>query len=133
MLFVVVAREQVDTQSTQDTLAREHAKHGRHEHVDKQDTLACQQVSTQGTLAHEHVSTQGTLARQHVSTKVTLTGEYVGTEDTLASEHVFSTQGTQFSRLGKRRLNSNNENHWLHVSEYKLLEYYSSNMDIQDF
>ena len=122
MLFVVVAREQVDTQSTQDTLAREHAKHGRHEHVDKQDTLACQQVSTQGTLA-----------RQHVSTQVTLTRKYVGTENTLASEHVFSTQGTQFSRLGKRRLNSSNENHWLHVSEYKLLEYYSSNMDIQDF
>ena len=76
---------------------------------------------------------QGTLARQHVSTQVTLTREYVGTEDTLASEHVFSTQGTQFSRLGRRRLNSNNENHWLHASEYKLLEYYSSNMDMQDF
>ena len=133
MLFAFVTREQVDTQSTQGTLAREHAKHARHEHVDKQDTSACKHVSMQGTLAHEHVSTQGTLARQHVSTQVTLTREYVGTEDTLASKHVFSTQGTQFSRLGRRRLNSNNENHWLHVSEYKLLEYYSSNMDIQDF
>ena len=42
----------------------------------------------QGTLAREHISTQGTLARDHVST-----------QGTLAREHVFSTQGTQFSRL----------------------------------
>ena len=133
MLFLVIAHEQVDTQSMQGMLAREHAKHARHEHVDMQDTSACQHVSTQNTLAHEHVSTEGTLARQHVSTQGTLTREHVSTEDTLASEHVFSTQGTQFSRLGRRRLNSNNESHWLHVSEYKLLEYYSSNMDMQDF
>ena len=34
---------------------------------------------------------------------------------------------------GRRRVNSNNESHWLQVSAYKLLEYYSSNMDIQNF
>ena len=39
-------------------------------------------------LAREHVSMQGTLAREHLSTQGTLT-----------REHVFSTQGTQFSRL----------------------------------
>ena len=33
---------------------------------------------------------------------------------------------------GRRRLNSNNESQWLQVSEYKLLEYYSSNMDMQN-
>ena len=32
---------------------------------------------------------------------------------------------------GRRRQNSNNESHWLQVSAYKLLEYYSSNMDKQ--
>ena len=30
-----------------------------------------------------------------------------------------------------RRLNSNKESHWLQVSTYKLLEYYSSNMNMQ--
>ena len=53
-------------------------------------------VSVQGTLAPEHVSTQGTLAREHVSTQDTLTREHLST---LAREHVFSTRGTQFSRL----------------------------------
>ena len=33
----------------------------------------------------------------------------------------------------RRILNSNNESHWLQVSAYKLLEYYSSNMDMQNF
>ena len=33
---------------------------------------------------------------------------------------------------GRRRLNSNNESHWLQVSAYKLLGYYSSNMDMQN-
>ena len=28
---------------------------------------------------------------------------------------------------------SNNESRWLQVSAYKLLEYYSSNMDMQNF
>ena len=28
----------------------------------------------------------------------------------------------------RRRLNSNNETHWLQVSAYKLLEYYLSNI-----
>ena len=51
--FVVIAREQVGTQSTQGTLTREHA---RHEHM-----------STQDTLVREHVSTQGMFARTHVS------------------------------------------------------------------
>ena len=46
-LIFVISREHVSTQSTQDTLAREH-------------------VNTQGTLAREHVSTQDTLAREHV-------------------------------------------------------------------
>ena len=36
-------------------------------------------------------------------------------------------------KFGRRRLNSNNESHWLQVSAYKLLEYYSSNMDMQNF
>ena len=27
----------------------------------------------------------------------------------------------------------NNESHWLQVSAYKLLEYYSSNIDMQNF
>ena len=36
-------------------------------------------------------------------------------------------------KCGRRRLNSNNESHWLQVSAYKLLEYYSSNMDMQSF
>ena len=43
----------------------------------KTSTLACEHVSPQGTLASEHVSTKGTMAR----------------------ESVFSTQGTQISRL----------------------------------
>ena len=33
---------------------------------------------------------------------------------------------------GRRRQNSNNESHCLQVSAYKLLEYYSSNMDMQN-
>ena len=36
-------------------------------------------------------------------------------------------------QYGRRRLNSNNESHWLQVSAYKLLEFYSSNMDMQHF
>ena len=32
----------------------------------------------------------------------------------------------------RRRLNFNKESHWLQVSAYKLLEYYSSNMDMQN-
>ena len=50
-------------------------------------------------LACRHVSTQGTLAREHVTTKSTLAREHVRTQGTLAREHVFSTKGTQFSRL----------------------------------
>ena len=46
LLFVVISREYVGTETTQGTLTREH-------------------VSAQGTLALEHVSTQGTLAREH--------------------------------------------------------------------
>ena len=34
---------------------------------------------------------------------------------------------------GRRRLNSDYETHWLQVSVYKLLEYYSSNMEMQNF
>ena len=34
---------------------------------------------------------------------------------------------------GRRRINFNNESHWLQVSAYKLLEYYSSNIDMQNF
>ena len=62
-------------------------------------TFECEQVSTQGMLAHEHVSTQGTMRREHVSTQDTLGTEQASTQGTLAREHVFSTQGTQFSRL----------------------------------
>ena len=46
--------------------------------------------SQQIWIIYEHVSTQVTLAREHVST-----------QGTLAREHVFSTQGTQFTRLEK--------------------------------
>ena len=46
-----------------------------------------------------HVSTQDTLVREHISTQSTLARENVSTQGTLAREHVFSTQGTQFSRL----------------------------------
>ena len=59
LLFVVIAREQVGTKSTQGMLLREH--------VSMQGMLAHEHVSTQGTLAHEHVSMQGTLARKHAS------------------------------------------------------------------
>ena len=69
----MLAREHVSAQGTQGTLARKHAC-----------TLERENASTQGTLAREHVSTQGTLTREHIS---------------LRREHVFSTQGTQFSRL----------------------------------
>ena len=41
--FGVKAREHVGTQSAQGTLAR---KHARREHVDTQNTLACEHVST---------------------------------------------------------------------------------------
>ena len=34
---------------------------------------------------------------------------------------------------GRRTLNSDNEHRWRQVSVYKLLEYYSSNIDIQNF
>ena len=58
LLFVAIAREHVDTKSTQGTLAHDH-------------------VSTQSTQEHEHVSTQGALAREHVSTKSTLARGHV--------------------------------------------------------
>ena len=51
MSFVVVAREHVGKQSTQGKLAREHA--------DTQDTLAREHAK------HELVSTQGTSTREH--------------------------------------------------------------------
>ena len=59
LLFVVIAREQVGTKSTQGMLLREH--------ISTQDMLGREQVSMQGMLAHEHVSMQGTLARKHAS------------------------------------------------------------------
>ena len=37
------------------------------------------------------------------------------------------------SEYGRRRLSSKNESHWLQVSAYKLLAYYSSNNDMQNF
>ena len=63
LLFVVIACEQVGTQSAQGTLTREHS---RREQVDTQETLVCKHVSTRGTLAREHVSTQGTSACEYV-------------------------------------------------------------------
>ena len=51
LLFIVIAREHVGTQSMQGTLAGEHEKHARHV----------------GTLSRKHVSAQRTLAREHVS------------------------------------------------------------------
>ena len=60
LLFVVTEREHVGMQSTQGTLALEHAKHAAHEHVSMQGTLAREHVSTQATFAHEYVSTQDT-------------------------------------------------------------------------
>ena len=45
-LFVIIAREHLGTQSTQGTLAREDARHERREHVDTQDTLTREHVST---------------------------------------------------------------------------------------
>ena len=74
MLFVVIAREHVGTQSTQGTLAHEHAKHARH--VSTQDMLARKHVSMQKALAREHVGTQGTLDCKHVSTQGTLALEH---------------------------------------------------------
>ena len=53
LLFIVIAREHVGTQSMQGTLAGEHAKHARHV----------------GTLSRKHVCAQGTLAREHVACK----------------------------------------------------------------
>ena len=50
-----------------------------------QGTLSVSAQGTQGTLPCEHKNEQGTLAREHVSA--------------MAREHVFSTRGTQFSRL----------------------------------
>ena len=64
LLFVVISREQVGTQSTQDTLAREHAKDARK--VGTLTSKAHWHMSKQGTMAHEHVST---LAREPVSTQ----------------------------------------------------------------
>ena len=97
-----LAREHV---STQGTLAREH--------VTMQGTLTREHVSTQGVWARGHVSTQNTLAREQLSTQELLACEHIGTQgmlarehettqDTLAREHIFSTQGTQFSRLVKK-------------------------------
>ena len=51
LLFIVIGREHVGTQSMQGTLAGEHAKHARHV----------------GTLSRKHVSAQRTLAREHVT------------------------------------------------------------------
>ena len=45
-LFVIIAREHLGTQSAQDTLTREDARHERREHVDTQDTLTREHVST---------------------------------------------------------------------------------------
>ena len=66
-----MAREHVGTQSTQDALVREHAKHARHEYVDTQGTFACEHVITQGTLAREsakHVSTSARKRARHIGT-----------------------------------------------------------------
>ena len=62
----------------------------------KTSTLAREHVSTQGKLACEYVSTQDTWA---LSTQDTLACQHISTQGTLAFEHVFSTQGTQFSRV----------------------------------
>ena len=83
-------------------MAHEHVStHGTqaHEHVSTQDTQAREYVRMQGTLTGEHISTEGTQAREHISTQGTLARKHVNKESTLAREHVFSTQGTQFSRL----------------------------------
>ena len=57
------------------------------------------EVRTRGTLTRKHVSTQSTSAREHISMQGTLAHEHVNTQGTLARKHVFSTFGTQFSRL----------------------------------
>ena len=80
---VVIAREHVGTQSTQDTLVPEHTY--------MEDTLAREHISTQGTLAREHLSIKGTLAREHVSIQGTLTREHISTQGTLPCEHVRHT------------------------------------------
>ena len=53
--------------------------------------LKCQRILRAYVLA----STQATLAREHVRTQSTLAREHAG--------HVFSTQGTQFSRLARKQ------------------------------
>ena len=53
-------------------------------------------VSTQGPLARKHLRHIGTWASRYGSR---LAREHVRTQDTLAYENVFSTHGTQFSRL----------------------------------
>ena len=78
----------------------------------KISTLAREHVSTQDTLTREHVSTKGRFRREHVSMQGTLAREHESTQDTLAREHVFSTLGTQVSRL-KNKL-------------YKISDYWSS-------
>ena len=77
LLFIVIEREHVGTQTT---LTREHES--------TQDKLEREHISTQGTLAHEHVSTEGTLSREYVSRKDTLAREQVSMQDMLAREHV---------------------------------------------
>ena len=99
--------------SRQKTLAREHVSTQgtlECEHVSTQGTLAREHVKTQGTLAREHISTQGTLIRGYVSTLNTLARKYVSTQGTLICGHVFSTQGTQFSRLNLNNMDSFNAN-----------------------
>ena len=71
------------------------------EHARDVGTRAHEHMSTRGTLGREHMSTQSTLSGDHVSTQGTLAREQVSTQCTLSREHVFSTQGTQFSRLKK--------------------------------
>ena len=63
----------------------------------------CWHVSTQGTLALEHVSMLlGTSAcdnARHVGTWACKHTRHMSMQHALAVEHVFSTKGTQFSRL----------------------------------
>ena len=63
-------------------------------------------VIEKGTFTHKHVNTQGTLASAYLSTQDTLTRDHVSTQGTFACAHVFSTPGTQFSRVTKKPVNS---------------------------
>ena len=64
-------------------------------------TWASEHVSTQSVLARDHLSTQGTWARKDDGTWTRKHTRQVGKWARKAGEHVFSTQGTQFSRLKK--------------------------------